>query len=172
MIYAFLVISAAILILSLPVRAYYSVRIRLTGAYLVLRPKLFFGLLPVTVRMSAVLRYGTGIAVFSPTGKMKTASAKKRKKRKFPIKAVRFLSINASGAVGINDAPDKSVLSAGALAQLVTAAALLVNGVRPEVFIEPYFDRSAFALNVEGILEAVPGKIIIEAIKLEKENRK
>lgn len=162
---AFSAVLALILILTVPVKTGISIRIRPRGIYARIVPRLLFGMLPVTLKMDVFLRYPDGLMLRTPSGRIKPLPPRKKPIGKIDPGIFAAGSITVSGTVGIRNAPDKSAEAAGALGILASAAVPALLGIKPDVLIEPCFSHSVFALNVEGIVKAKPGKIIIETIK-------
>lgn len=158
-------VAAVLLFILLPKRTFFDLRIRKTGVYLLLVPRILFGLVPIPLRMKAVYLNPYGFVLFSNASKPAVIGEKKPK-LKIPIfKVIRIKSILVTGRVGFSEYPDLSAIFAGAVSIIIMQAAAFLFQIKPSVCIDPDFNGSSFAVNVRGIANVIPGKLVLEAIK-------
>lgn len=124
----------------------------------------FYYALGFTIRGVVRRVPGEGFYVSVNGGRPKKIKRKKRMRLNF-FRFTDFKELSASGTIGFEGRPDRSVLVSGALGILLTQIFVLLTRKRSEAHIAPDLERSSFALNVEGIISVSPGRLIKEIIK-------
>ena len=155
--------AAAILIL-LPKKLRFSVRLRMSGVYSE------FSLCPIPLWISAnvVYRYPKGVEISVMGKKLRP---KKRGKTTPPsLSAIELRTVSVWGRVGLQFGPEASVAAAGLLTTAIMQALCLLKTERPNVSIEPRFSEKVFAVNADGIAVVHPVKLILGYVK--KKRRK
>ena len=128
---------------------------------------LVFGAPLFRIRFRIGYIVGTGPVVSFGGGGPRPLKRKKRggKGRLRPLGFLSVRSLSVSGRLGIEGAPDLSVILSGALLETLCAAAAYLSPREVSIKIEPELQKTAFDLKVEGILTFSPGRLMIEIIK-------
>lgn len=128
---------------------------------------LFFGMLKIPVRFVIFYRLGEGLMISRQGGKARVIRKKTDESRKkLDFKAFTSVEeLHLKGELGINGAPDKSVILSGLLQTVLLELSLCVYPKKPDVLIVPSLNIPVFKLNLEGIVLFMPGKFILEEIK-------
>ena len=158
------------LVLLIPIRLSFDLRIRTIGAFFRIKAFLF-GAIPVELRIRTVYRPPDGLVLFIGSGKGVVIGERRPKNRFGLFKAVRLVKLNVTGSVGIKERPDISVMLAGALGAALSGAGTAVSETVPEVGVMPSFARDAFYLNARGIVLVKAGRLIIEEFKLKRREK-
>lgn len=169
---------AAALLMLLPKKLKAVLRIRSSGLTAKITFYALFRIIKIELPVSAVFRYPYGFVLF--VGGKRYRVIERLRKRPLPALGgpVKLKKLSVLGRAGIKGSPDKSVLLAGAIGSALSCVWCLFSDIKPNVCIEPELEGTAFFLNIEGILEIDPGKLMIETIKLgrrkknESSNRK
>lgn len=146
-------------------KAYVSFEIKGVRASGLLELKYLPVLPPLKLRLRLFISLDKGLLI-SLNGKppKKPKSGKRRKSRRI-INLVKPLSIKADGRIGIEGAPDMSVILSGTILLVLIEAATAIFRIKPEVRVKPDFGKTVFDLKVEGIFLVNPGRLIIEILK-------
>ena len=133
---------------------------------------LFFGMLKIPVRFVIFYRLGEGLMISRQGGKARVIRKKNDESRKkLDFKAFTSVEeLHLKGELGINGAPDKSVILSGLLQTVLLELSLCVYPKKPDVLIVPSLNIPVFKLNLEGIVLFMPGKFILEEIKSRRRN--
>lgn len=165
--FVFAVLLTAALLITLKIAVELSVSIR--DAYASATLMLFFGLVPVKIRAHVFFALPEGALISISGGVYKPVSELKKKAKNMPrLSFFKFGKVNElsfSGRVGFEGYPDKNVLIAGCMQTLFGQVSAALTGKPARSVVEPVFDGTALALNVAGILQVSPGKLLSEAIK-------
>ncbi|MBO4848733.1 MAG: hypothetical protein J5586_06230 [Clostridia bacterium] len=141
-----------------------------TGMYTeaIITLRLLFGLVGISAEARASIRIPGGARLSVNGRPVRLPPREKRKGGMRLMRAVAVKELSVTGEVGLDGAPDVSVILAGILQTLLSQAAAALVRERAAVRVAPRFDRAAFVLNVEGIFCVSAGRMIIEAIKLRR----
>ncbi len=169
-----LIIAAFIIwLLLIPKKIVLRARARAYCVRIKIGLSLLFDLIRIDRRVMIYLRKGRGITV--KIGRKKERPIKKRniKPKLSPgiIRKADVRSLRVKGKLGIKGYPCETVLLTGVLRTLASIAAALTDPEEASVGIEPEFAYGAFDVDIEGILKVIPGRLIIEMIKMKKKNK-
>lgn len=135
---------------------------------------ILFGSVRIHRKITVFFRKGKGISIRAGRKKEKPLKrGKKAPKGAFGlIKSAKIESIEITGKAGIYQYPYETVLLAGSLRVLASAFAAYLDPKEAFVSVCPEFRYGAFDLKAEGILKVTAGKLMIEALKIKKENKR
>lgn len=165
------IFSAAALV---PLKGSAELEADLKSLDLTVRPRLLFGFFRPGIKRRIVL-LPDGKLVLLPSGRiLKRREKRKRKKRSIIRSLVMTANIKAFRSyleLGIEGEPCASVVLAGALGSVLSAAAAASGAEETECAISPNLESSVFGLDIFVSFSLVPGRILIEAIKSSRRKR-
>lgn len=123
--------------------------------------------LPV-LRVRFRFGFDKGVGPFIRFGSGRPRRLKRRgkrdKPRPDPLAFIKVGSLAVSGRLGLEGSPDKSVILTGLVVQLLSLLAAFLSPDEIDLNVKPELQKTAFDLNVEGILVFSPGRLIIEIL--------